>query len=200
MLAERITAIDRSARAATAAALVVVLVIAAYGWTVSPHVAYLQAVQSYEPVVRNVADKKRGVAKALGAKRRTLQRRQGELASLRQKCFTPDEAVRFFGDLERRAQEAGCSITSINFAFERPALMQPTACDLPVAVAHRADLTVSGGYDGVVKWLDHLQGRSQTVYVDTCFLESSDTHSCDVRGHLTIAVLVALDAGDSIDG
>ena len=199
VFAERITALDRSTRTAMVTALMVVAAIAVYGWTVSPHLAYLQAVQSYEPVVKNVADKKRGVAKALGAKRRTLQKRRGELAALHQRCFTPDEAIEFFGQLERRAQEAGCSVTSVDFTFERRAPTQPTASDRPIVVAHRANLTVSGVYDGVIKWLDYLQGRPQAVYIDTCSLEFSDTGSRGLKGDLTIVILIGLDPGDSSD-
>ena len=199
VFAERITALDRSARTAMVTAMMVVAAIAVYGWTVSPHLAYLQAVQSYEPVVKNVADKKRGVAKALGAKRRTLQKRQGELAALHQRCFTPDEATEFFGQLERCAQEAGCSVTSVDFAFERREPKQATASDRSIVVAHRANLAVSGGYDGVVKWLDHLQGHPQAVYIDACSLEFSDTGSHGLKGDLTIVILVAGDPGNSSD-
>lgn len=194
VFAERITALDRSARTAMIAALTLVAVIAAYGWTVSPHLAYLQAVQSYEPVVKNVVDKKRGVAKALGVKQRTLQKRRGELAALHERCFTPDEATAFFGQLEHCAQEAGCSVTCVDFAFERCAPKQATASDQPIVVAHRVNLTVSGAYDGAVKWLDHLQDRPQTVYIDACSLELSGTGARGLKGHLTIAILVAPDA------
>jgi len=197
---ERIITADRSARTAMAAALVVVAAVATYGWTVSPHLAYLQAVQSYEPVVKNVADRKRDVADALAAKRRDLQTLEDEFAMLRRRCFTPVQARQFFASVDRLAQETDCAVASADFVFEHPRGEQETAPDRPAVVIHRAHLTVLGGYDGLLDWLERLQRRPQEVCIDSFSLELVDGRSGRLKCHLTAAIWVVLNKGDLTNG
>ena len=49
MLIDHLTRLDKNSRNAVYVAMLIIAGIAMYGWIVSPHVKYLQAVQKYRP-------------------------------------------------------------------------------------------------------------------------------------------------------
>ena len=67
MLVDSLGRLSDSSRRAVLAGLVIVSVVAFYGWVLSPHVNYLFAVQRYAPVAGTVANEKQEMSDSLHA-------------------------------------------------------------------------------------------------------------------------------------
>jgi hypothetical protein len=187
----RVITLGNSTRTTMSMSLIAVATIAMYGWIVSPHVAYLHAVQKYEPVVKEVAKEKDNLCTALGMKQRRLQAMQSELSTLRGRLFTPQEAQSFLGGLEASCQKAGCGVTSIEFPGDGSRPEAAKATEPPVVRVRRANLVVLGRYDQIVGLLEHLQNRPQQVSIDSCRIELLDVASARLKCDLTMTIWIA---------
>jgi Tfp pilus assembly protein PilO len=195
----RVITLGRSTRTTMSMSLIAIAGIAMYGWIVSPHVAYLHAVQKYEPVVKEVAKEKDDLCTALGLKQQRLQTMQSELSKLRDRLFTPDEAQGFLDSLETSCQKAGCSVTSIEFPGDGSRAETAKATELPVVQVRRANLVVIGQYGQIVALLERLQDRPQQVGTDSCRIELLDVASARLKCDLTMTIWVACIGGDPND-
>ena len=200
MFIERVSKLDSSTKTVMSVALIAAAAVAGYGWILSPHVAYLQAVQQYEPVVKNVTSQKNTVCGALGAKRRRLETLQSELSTLRVKFFTPAQATAFLSSLERLAEQNGCNVTSVDFVFDNSALGAGTSSDLPAMATHCANLTLFGQYDDLIGLFEQWQHRSQEVWVDSCRIELSDIRTGQLQCDVGLAIWVVAGEEDTTDG
>ncbi len=199
MLMNRVIKLGDSTRTTMSVSLVAVAAIAMYGWIVSPHVAYLQAVQKYEPVVRQVAKEKSNLCTALGLKQRRLRTMQSELSILRGRLFTPEEAQSFLGGLEASCQKAGCGVTAIEFPGDSSRPEASKASEPSIVQVRRANLAVLGRYGQIVALLEQLQDRPQQVSIDSCRIEILDVASAWLKGDLTMTIWVTC-AEESPDG
>ena len=190
MLIERMRTLNGSTQKAMSAALMAAMLIAGYGWIVSPHVAYLQAVQRYEPAVRDMAAHKNSVCTSLGRNRRLLDTIGGELETLRVKFFTPAQATAFLSDLETLAENTGCSVTSVDFLFDNNVLRKDGSPEPLTIALHRARLAVLGQYDDLIELLEQLQHRSQEVRIDSCRIELADARTGKLKCDVALAIWV----------
>ena len=191
MLMNRVIMLGNSTRTTMSMSLIAVAAIAMYGWIVSPHVAYLHAVQKYEPVVKEAAKEKSNLCTALGLKQRRLQAMRDELSKLRGRLFTPEEAQSFMGGLEASCQKAGCAVTSIGFPGDGGRSGAANVAEPPVVQVRRANFAVLGRYDQIVALFELLQDRSQQVSVDSCRIELLDVASARLKCDLTMTIWVA---------
>ena len=190
MLINRVTTLTRSTQKAMSVALIVAAAIAGYGWILSPHLAYLHAVQRYEPAVEDMTVRKNDVCTALGTKRRRLETVSSELATLRVKFFTPTQATAFFSRLEALAEKTGCTVTSVDFVFDNRALDSEASPAQPALALHRAKLTVVGQYNDLIGLFEQLQHRSQEVWIDSCRMELADVRTGKLKCNVTVAISV----------
>jgi hypothetical protein len=189
---------DQSAKTVMSAVVIIVAGVAAYGWVVSPHVAYLRAVQKYEPVVEDVARQKIAVSGALGAKRRRLEAIRSELALLRTEFFTPVEAVTFFSGLKQLAEENGCTVDFIDFTFDSGPRDEETSPGFSIA-GHHASLSLIGQYSDLVAMFEQLQQRTQEVSIDSSWIELSDVRTGRLKGRIALTIWVITGEEDGTD-
>jgi len=194
----RVMTLGNSTQTAMSISLIAIVGIAMYGWIVSPHVAYLHAVQKYEPVVKEAAKEKDNLCTALGLKQRRLQAMQSELSKLRSRLFTPEEGQDFLGGLEAPCQKAGCGVASIGFPGDSSWSGAAKATEPSFVQVRRANLAVLGRYDQIVALLEHLQDRPQQVSIDSCRIELLDVASARLKCDLTMTIWVAC-AGEDPD-
>jgi len=195
----RVITLGNSTRTTMSMSLIAVAAIVMYGWIVSPHVAYLHAVQKYEPVVKEAAREKNNLCTALGLKQRRLQAMQSELSKLRSRLFMPEEAQGFLGGLEASCQKAGCGVTSIEFPGDGSRPEAAKATEPPVVQVRRANLVALGRYDQIVALLEHLQDRLQQVSIESCRIELLDVTSARLKCDLTVAIWIACAGEDPND-
>ena len=180
-------------------ALIATAAIAGYGWLLSPHLAYLRAVQEYEPCVQDMTVRKSDVSAALGTNRRRFEIVSGELQTLQARFFTMTQATAFFSELETLAAENGCTVTSVHFAFENGVPDNGASAPKPVIAVHRATLTVLGQYNDLIGWFERLQHRSQAVWVDSCRMELADVRTGRLKCNVTVGISVLDEEEDVTD-
>lgn len=199
MLIQRTATLNRSAQKAMSVALIVAVAIAGYGWILSPHLAYLQAVQRYEPFVQDMTARKNDVSAALETNRRRFETVSSELETLQAKFFTPTQATAFFSDFETLAAETGCTVTSLDFAFAKGLSGSGTSAPEPAIAVHRANLTVLGQYNDLIGWFERLQHRSQEIWIDSCRMELADVRTGRLKCNVAVAILVLDEEEDVTD-
>lgn len=193
MLGDRLTKLTDSSRKAISVALVLIVAIAMYNWIVAPHVAYLRAVQRYEPVVVNIAKENTVIDVAVRTRKKKLEELHLQFEELRATLFTLQEVKEFFGGLQALCEEAGCPMISLNFLAEgrRPGFKNSES----IAIAKGATLRVVGGYDSIISLVKKLQDRTQKVWIDSLNMEVIDVDSGQLRCDITITVYAIRDNG-----
>jgi Tfp pilus assembly protein PilO len=190
VLVERVRTLNGSTQKAMSAALIAAALVAGYGWILSPHVAYLQAVQQYEPIVKDMAAFKSVADMSVSAKRQELDTITTEFERLRSQFFTPVEATAFLGNLWTLAENAGCTVRSVDFLLGQNTLWEGSPADRRIATLHEAKLVLCGQYDDVVRLLEEFAQHSRKVKINSCLIDLTDDSASKVKCDMTIAIWV----------
>lgn len=193
MLVDSLVKLNSSSRNAIFAALTAIAAIAMYNWIVAPHVTYLFAVQQYEPVVGDIVEENKIISDSLRSKEKKLEELREQFAQLRSSLFTSDETKEFFSSLKTIAEEAGCTVSSLNFTASRPDSVAKRSEDTSRIVANSAMLSVIGGYDNIVRLVERLQGRTQKVWVKSVKMKIFDVNSARLKCDITITMYTIQD-------
>ena len=172
------------------AALMAAMLIAGYGWIVSPHVAYLQAVQQYEPAVTHMVAYKSSADKDVSVKHKELETIEAKFDRLRPQFFAPTEATAFLGDLWTVAEDAGCAVRLVDLSLGQSNLQEDNRSDGRIVTRHRAKLVLRGRYDDVIKLLEELTQHSRKVTIDSCSFDLPDGCANNVTCDMTVAIWV----------
>lgn len=185
----------RRQEAATAGALVMIFVYAAYSWLVTPHVASLQASQQYERVAEVCAERSRVTNQRLRTERAHLEELADQYASFSARAFPPNKAEEFFSDLEAFCEQTSCIMASLSYlrdSTRRPVAREGGANHL--LWTHRSvALTVHATYGSVVRLIEKLQARPQKVWIDALRIGPSDQGPGRVACDLVVTIYVNLD-------
>jgi hypothetical protein len=163
--------LGRSARNALAGALFVIGTIAMYRWVVSPHVAYLRAVQRLGPAVERMAAEDDRIRRSLGPGLRRLQSMQQERTDLQEGLFTRAEFTSFIRNLPALVEQTGCTVIVADFTGGSDPGATRGADPDAAFTARPAGLSVRGTLDQLTALLDRLQKNRPRVWVDTFRME-----------------------------
>ena len=177
MIADRIRMHPRATRNASSAALIIIGVLAMYGWVLSPHVSYLHAMQRLGSVVDRVTEEKDRIGGGLDAKVRQWRTLQQHATEIDEGLFTADEAKAFDRGLLPLVEETGCAVVMADFAGSDKA-EQRDEPNTPVAIAaSHLNLEASGRPDQIVALLERLESHRPKVWIDSCRFEFSKGYS-----------------------
>ena len=188
MLVEKLSKLSSSSRNALSAALVLIAAVAMYRWLVAPHVTYLFAVQRYEPILQDVAQKKQNLRNSVTVKRKRLVDLEEEFSNVVGEFFTSEQAGAFFAEIPDIAGREGCPVSAVSF---QPAQAGPTlryGGKVLVIRSRAASLTVTGQYNSVMALLGALGDRQQRVWVDSLRMELSDVTTGILRCTISISI------------
>jgi len=155
----------RSSTGTVFAVLVLILTVAMYGWIVAPHIAYLKAVQQYEPIVDNMVKEKTRLQSMLETRRKRLELIDMEFAEIRDILFTFDQAQGFFRNLGSMAEASNCDIRMLDILTDKPVLVIGHPDDLVSVGTLDAEVSVVGYYDGLLTFIDHLQNNRRKIAI-----------------------------------
>jgi hypothetical protein len=172
MLTEDLAKLNRSRRNGVSAALVIIVAIAMYNWTVAPHATYLFAAHRNEDAIDNLAKKSKIISNTVKIKQKKVQELREQFAELQSVLFTPDTATEFFSDLQPISEQTGCVVHSLNFVTGEPALRGEESENALGIVANSAVLSVAGVYGNIIKLMERLQARTQKVWIDSIRMEA----------------------------
>ncbi|MBN1506217.1 MAG: hypothetical protein JW955_05200 [Sedimentisphaerales bacterium] len=196
MAADRILMMKGSKRNALSIALVAIGAAAMYNWILSPQVGYLRAVQRYEPVVNEIAERTERVGATLDKKRRRLRYLQQELAEARDSLFTSAQAKGFLGSLQPFVEQSGCKVIAADFSGEGQTGSSSKGKEAAAVTTSRVAVTVVGSYDQTIALLDRLQTNRPKIWVESCSLKLSDVRT----GRLECRLVLALHAVHDEEG
>ncbi len=163
--------LGRSARNAWSGALLIIGVIAMYRWVVSPHVAYLQAVQRLAPAVDRMAAEDDRIRRSLGPDLRDLQSVRRERADAQEGLFTDAEFTVLIRNLPAVVEQTGCTVVVADFTEGSDLGPGHGADPDPALRIRHAGLTVRGTLDQIAALLDQLQKNRPRVWVDALRME-----------------------------
>jgi Tfp pilus assembly protein PilO len=155
-----------------AAACVLIAVVALYNWFAVPHLQYLMAAQRYE----NAADEIEKISKITNAEiqigREKLDEISGQFQQKKQEFFGVEDARSLLESIQSKAEKNSLFVDSLKF---QPARQITADNGNPIDIRrYQVNLTVSGRYQDIVKFLDSLQNRKEKVWIDMINLRLKD--------------------------
>ena len=193
MLIDSLAKLNSASRNAISAALVVIVAIAMYNWTVSPHVVQLSVVQQYESVLDDVVKKNKILSSAVKIKNKKLEQLGEQFAQLQSSLFMIDKAKEFFSDLQVISEQMGCTVYSLNLTTDKQNSKEGQAEDATGIVTKSAILSVIGAYGDIVRLVERLQARPQKVWIDSVKMTSLDNDSGQLKCDITITICTLQD-------
>ena len=180
----------RSSTGTLFGAMVVIVGIAMYGWIVAPHVAYLKAVQAYEPVVNNVNKERTRLEGMLKTRRERLDTINAEFSEIRKILFTFDQAQAFFQDLGKTAETYGCEIYRIDILTDEPKPVVGRPGDAALVEAIQASVSIVGYFQGLVDFVQDLQHFEHEIRIGSLKMFVNRREDTQLKCDLTITVYV----------
>jgi Tfp pilus assembly protein PilO len=158
-------------RNTTVAAVFIIMTIAIYNWFVTPHAQYLMAEQRYQQTMDSVETKCKILNSELKVKSKKLENLNKSYDQQKQMYFNADQVKDFLSSLQTTAEKNECTIQNIKFLPAREVFT--SAIDLTVH-QYQANLNILGGYGNIVKFLNTIQNRPQTVHIDSMSIEMNN--------------------------
>ena len=179
MLVERITSIERSHRRVLLVALAAIVVFALYQWILAPHTSQLLAAQKYNSSLDAAIRKADFMRTDIEKKKSEIEELTKKSDRLRNQLFTQNESRRFFASLPSVVAQSGCAVKSIN-------AQQNMQNGIPAIAPKKAMVTITGGYNGITKFIDALQSYEHKVWIDSVKIDAGGA------GKLKCQVLLTL--------
>jgi len=174
-------------------ALLLVGLLAAYAWVLSPHVAFLRASHQYERAMHMHVSASDTVNDDLADQRGTLQTLRAERTAFSDSAFSPAGAKRFHNELQTWCRQAGLEVISLGFGNDESLAAYGARQANSAMVFRSATMTVHGGYGGMVALLETLQVQPQKIWVEGFQMTTSSSKPGSVACDLTVTICVDYD-------
>jgi len=171
VLIDHLTRLDKTSRNALYVALVAIAGVAMYGWIVSPHVKYLQAVQKYRPAIKKIIDKQQDIKRMLVGRRTLLEKLKKQFNEVGNTIHTAEQVQQLFGELGTVAEQYGCSLAQIDRSMADPEIIIGEASDPTYVESVKAGLTMLGDYGPLVAFVDCLQTQERKIWISSIDIE-----------------------------
>jgi len=188
MLVSNFAKLNRPAQGSVFTALIVIAIVAMYKWIVTPHISCLFAAQQYGSAIDAVVQKNEDIVREIKVETRKLEKLSQQFVQSGDKLFTPEEAKEFFGDLQAILEDAGCTVHSLNLVASKSRDKNKQPDDASGIAANSTMLSVSGGYNGIIRLVEGLQNHTPKVWVDSFEMEIVDFGSGRLKCDMTITI------------
>ena len=190
MLPEHWTKSTRSASTAFFGTLVLIGIIAAYNWIIAPHRNYLRAADKFESAVTNLARKNQIIGNKVIMKRKELEELHEKYNQSCARLFDPVEAEAFFSNIQTRAEQVNCILSSLAFSPARPVPKTAPSQTDGYITAQSATLSLSGDYGDILALMDLLQDGPKQVCVGSVGINSDRQDSAHLECGMTVTIYV----------
>jgi hypothetical protein len=171
VLIDHMTRLDKTSRNALYVTLLVIAGVGMYGWIVSPHVKYLQAVQRYRPAIRKIIDKQQDIKEMLVSRRTLLEKLKKQFNEVGDTIHTAEQCHQLFGELGGMAEQYGCNLAKTDRSADDPKIIIGEASDPTYVECVTAALTVLGDYGPLVGFVDCLQRQDRKIWISSIGIE-----------------------------
>lgn len=167
MLVDHLTRLDKTSRNALYVTMLVIAGVAMYGWIVSPHVKYLQAVQKYRPAIEKIIDKQSDIKRKLIGRRTLLEKLKKQFNDVGTITHTAEQMQQLFGELGAVAEQYGCSLAKVDLSTADPEIIIGTESDQSYVESIKAGLMVLGDFAPLVAYVDCLQSQERKIWINS---------------------------------
>jgi len=171
VLVDHLTRLDKTSRNALYVTMLVIAGVAMYGWIVSPHVKYLQAVQKYRPAIEIIIDKQTDIKRKLVGRRSLLEKLKQQFNDVGNTIHTPEQMQQLFGELSAVAEQYGCSLAKVERSTDDPKIIVGADTDLSYVESIKARLTVLGDFGPLVAYVACLQNQERKIWINSLDIE-----------------------------
>ena len=180
---EKFIQIERSRRRVLLIALAAIAVFGLYRWILAPHTSQLLAAQRYNSSLDAAIHKAEFMSTVLEKKKTKITELTKESDRLRNQLFTQNEARRFFASLPSVAVQSGCAVISVS---STPNAQQNTPNDTPAIAPKKATVSITGGYNGITKFIDALQNYEHKVWIESVRIDAGGAGKLKCQVLLTV--------------
>ncbi len=192
MIVESLAKLPQSTRIAISVIAVVLPTAACYSWIVTPHTKYLSVTKQYEYVACDIAKKIQIIKSRTALKKRELQELQQRLEQTREKFFKPQEAQKFFREIETVSNQTNCTIISSEYILK--AKSEKRTDNQPSAItSNGAIVTFVASYENIISFLTKILDRPQKVSIDSLEMGAIDYSSKALQCEATFTIFVIND-------
>ncbi len=126
----------------------------------------------------------------VGVKKKELEILQDKFKHIHTKLFKTVKAEEFFSDIQAMAEQANCTVYSLNFSVTNTATEGAGQSKVTNNIStNSATLTVAGNYTKIINMINNLQNRSEQVWMDSISIESIEDSEV-LKCELTIRIYV----------
>jgi len=199
MLKDKLIKSSWSSKIIISITIVAIVSMAAYNWIVSPLTTYLHASQLHETVMNSARQRAARIESQMGMKQVELEKAENEMFELQSRFFTAKRAKEFFLDLEPISVETGCDVHSFEFV-KNNGKRKTNADDNYGVIAKSAEISFTGGYDNIIKFLKRLGSCPERFSINQINIEpAGDNQSVGLMCQMTVTVYTLQEKEITVD-
>ncbi len=199
MAANKLVKLTPASKVVVSLTSVMIAGLAAYNWTVGPQTSYLRAARLYDVMIGDAGQMTKTIKSQMGAKVRTVDNLNNEIAKIQDSFFTPKQANEFFLDLEPIAHQCGCTVDRLVFVASESLAYKGDQDDSCSITVKRSAISFAGLYPDIIRFLRRLGNYSQRIIINDLQIESNDMVNGELNCHMTITIYIITDREFSAD-
>jgi hypothetical protein len=168
----------------------ILVVIAAFNWTIAPQTSQVSASERLL-FVRSELEKKYKIVQTnlvIRKKRLNLLQKAFEENNDSARLFRPVEAKEFLGDIQSMAEACGCTVEYLQFGASARAKKEDAAKTEGYVSLRQTSMTLLGTYNNLVTLINRFQERLRQVWVHALSVESLQGSSEQLRCQLVLTI------------
>ena len=169
---------------------IAIVTLATYSWIVSPQISYLHAARQQKVMNRNAEQKTLGLRNQAHKREAELTDLRNQIDAIRDSFFTPSEAHEFFSDLDTVAIQCGCNISSLTFMSAKTAAPEAGHEYFSSVALKRAEITLTGQYDGILAFLTKLGRYRQRISVGNLLIKPNPSNIEELICSMTTTIYI----------
>jgi hypothetical protein len=170
--------------------LLLIGAVAFYNWIVAPHRNYLLAAQQYESAVKRLERKNQEIRNDLSVQKSKLKELHEEFRQANLGLFDPVEAGRFFTDIQRKSEEAGCIVSLLTFSTDSLTSEEKRLKSNQYITRQQAILSILGNYINIVALMNKLQDGPKKVCIDSVGINADDQGTVHLECEMSVTIYV----------
>jgi len=188
MLTDKLIKSSPSSKIFVSVSTIAIVTLATYSWVVSPQISYLHAAQQYKTIAHSTAEKATSIEDHIRKREAELAGLHREINGIRDSFFTSYKAKEFFSDLELIAFQYSCNISSLTFRSAGAIAPHTGREHFPSVVLKRAEITLTGRYDGIIKFLERLGAYQEQISVGSLLIKVNPNNNEELVFSMSITI------------
>lgn len=178
----------QSKRNALVAALLAILVVAAYNWFVTPQTRYLAAAQQYKDTVEEMKKASITMSKNQKLNKKKLADYEQQFEQQKQILFDANEAKDFLANLQAEAEKSGCAVANLKHSPVKETVINDSNSFNVCFYKNQVDMRFIGRYESIIAFLNTIQNRTPRVWLDSISVSMKNVTSSDLTCDIALSI------------